>query len=204
MKDYLAFSIDGAACHSQVASLATLLESKSALSERNDILNFFKDNQHLSALIGTFFPYVGRPNRLAFEYNLFGDFVCDIAVGDTKSQQYGFVELEDAKHNSVFINKKRSAPYWSPRFEQGYSQVVDWFWKLQDMSSTQEFVLRFGTDYIKYEGMLIVGRDQFLDIRAQQRLAWRQDKVLVDSKRIHILTYDELLRQLQYKLTTYF
>ncbi len=135
MKDYLAFSIDRAACRSQLTSFATLLESKSALSERNDILNFFQ--------------------------------------------------------NSVFVNRKRSAPYWSPRFEQGYNQVVDWFWKLQDMSSTQEFVLRFGAGYIKYEGMLIVGRDHFLDIRAQQRLDWRQDKVLVDSKRIHILTYDD-------------
>ena len=204
MKDYLSFSIDARECKLQVDNFATLLSSADNLSERDDLLRFFQEHHHLSALIGTFFPYVGKPNRLAFEYNLFGDFICDIAVGDTVSQQYGFIELEDASSNSVFVDKKRTAPYWSPRFEQGYSQVIDWFWKLQDMSSTKEFVHRFGTGYIKYEGMLVVGRDQFLDTRAQQRLAWRQDRLLVDSKRIYILTYDELLRQLQYKLTAYF
>ena len=204
MKDYLSFSIDVEKCKLQIDDFSTLLDDKGVLSERSDLLHFFQEHHHLSALIGTFFPYVGRSDRLAFEYNLFGDFVCDIVVGDTVSQQYGFIELEDASPNSIFVDRKRSAPYWSPRFEQGYSQIIDWFCKLQDMSSTKEFVHRSGTGYIKYEGILVIGRDQFLDTRAQQRLAWRQDRLLTDSKKIYVLTYDELLRQLRYKLATYF
>jgi len=33
---------------------------------------------------------------------------------------------------------------WSERFEHGFSQVPDWFWKLNDRTPTSEFAHRFG------------------------------------------------------------
>ena len=110
MKDYLSFGFSADECRSQLDALKKLLEYDS-LSERNDLLPFFKDNHHLSALIGTLFSYIGKPDRLAFEYDLFGDFVCDIAVGDTISQQYGLIELEDATENSIFQRHQRATSY---------------------------------------------------------------------------------------------
>lgn len=48
--------------------------------------------------------------------------------------------------------------------------------------------------------MLVIGRSFFLDPADKARLVWRQDKVLVDSRRVLIFTFDELLELLQRKV----
>ena len=77
---------------------------------------------------------------LAYEYPLFGDFRCDLAVADSVTRACTFVEFEDAGPRSLFVQHgDKATREWSPRFDHGYSQVVNWFYKLQDM-------IRFGHD----------------------------------------------------------
>lgn len=143
-------------------------------------------------------PEINRPDKFAFEYDLFGDFSSDFAVGDFQRQAYCFMELEDAKANSIFKKVSgRSTTDWSTRFDHGYSQIIDWFYKLDDMEKTNEFEDRFGARVISPFGLLIIGRSQFLSDKDKRRLRWRDRNVVVNSQFIRCLTYDELLEELK-------
>ena len=55
-----------------------------------------------------------------------GNFLSDLVVGDSVTQSYCFVEFEEAAPTSLFVSKPDiSTPEWSPRFERGFSQIVD-------------------------------------------------------------------------------
>jgi hypothetical protein len=64
----------------QLAELQQLLQSSQSLSERNDILPFFRERLHLSASVGLYHPDIIIPDMLAFEYDIFGDFASDLVV----------------------------------------------------------------------------------------------------------------------------
>lgn len=203
MKAFEAFVFDARKCRQELDELRQLLEEQVSLTERSQLLPFFRQHRHLSAFIGSYFPYLASPDQLAFEYDLFGDFACDLAIGDSATGQYCFVEFEDASSSSLFRQKGAKATLeWSERFEHGFSQVLDWFWKLGDMDGTTEFISRFGS-MAGYEGMLIIGRSAGLAYKELKRLRWRRDKVVADSKRVHCVTYDELYQHLDSKLRMY-
>jgi hypothetical protein len=142
-------------------------------------------------------------DRVAREFELFGDFRCDLAVGDSEGGVYCFVEFEGAGPESIFRRQgEKATREWSPRFEHGYSQFIDWFYKLRDREKADEYEARFGKRAIDYEGLLVIGRDLHLDQGEKLRLAWRTRHVLVDSRRINCMTFDGLLRRLQIHLET--
>jgi hypothetical protein len=96
------------------------------------------------------------------------------------------------------LNKSTSE--FSNRFEHGYSQVVDWFNILNNMEDNTEFEARFGSRKINYQGILIVGRSEYLrkgNHDEYNRLFWRSNEVIVNSKRIYCYTYDELYEKLK-------
>lgn len=200
MKTFDTISIDFGKCKSEVAEFKALLDLKQHLKERDELLPHFKGRKNLSALIGTYVPGIINPDRVAYEYDLFGDFACDIVIGDSQSNTYLFVELEDAAPNSIFKKIPKSTPEWAPRLEHGYSQIVDWFWKIEDQSRTNDFKHRFNVENISYHGLLIVGRSSSLASREMERLKWRQDKTVVNSNRISILTFDQLHADLDRRL----
>jgi hypothetical protein len=203
MKSFDSFAFDLRKCRAELDELLVLLNSQPHLQERKDVLPFFRARRHLSAFIGSYFPYLASPDRIAYEYDLFGDFACDLAIGDSTTGQYCFVEFEDATASSLFVAKGAKATLeWSPRFEHGFSQVLDWFWKLNDQEGSTEFVHRFGLT-ASYEGMLIIGRSTGLSHKERDRLRWRRDKVVSDSKRVHCVTYDELYQHLDSRLKLY-
>jgi hypothetical protein len=109
-----------------------------------------------------------------------------------------------AEADSVF---KRVGPKarrdWSPRFSHGYSQIVDWFGKLHDMQQTAEFEDRFGARAIEYSALLVAGRDRHFEPGEQRRLEWWRSFVVVNSKKIRCLTFDELLALLARRLASY-
>ena len=132
-------------------------------------------------------------DRIAYEYGLFGDFVCDLVIGNSETNDYCFVEFENATADSIFTKKKgRSESYYTCRFEQGYSQVADWFYQLNDVSDSQ-MVKRFERPRINYYGMLIIRRSAALSDNEKKRLVWRRRHFVVDSQHILIYTFDELL-----------
>ena len=71
------------------------------------------------------------PNVLAIERPVLGSFRCDIAVGNATARQFTLVGLEDARENSLFEPAAgRDYPAWAGRFERGFSQLVDWAWRI--------------------------------------------------------------------------
>lgn len=198
----VSFSADQ--CRTELAELHALLAAHPDLKETQDILPFFRARRHLSVFLGSREPDLVSFDRIAFEFDLFGDFACDLVVGDSVTKTYGFIEFEDAGPTSVFVQRgAKATPEWSPRFERGFSQIVDWFYKLDDMEKTDEFEARFGARSIAFFGLLVIGRSEVLGPREQRRLAWRQARVVVNSQRVRCVTFDQLAAALSRQLANY-
>lgn len=204
MKILSPFSLDIAICRSELATFKSLLASKKDLSEQKDILPAFKKLKHLSAFIASYVPSITQYDLLAHEFDIFGDFTADLVIGDSHTKRFLFVEFEDAKEYSIFKKSKgRATPCWATRVEQGISQVIDWFWKLNDMQQTTDFESRFGARQIRAHGLVVIGRNMSLSDREKNRLQWRQHSVVCDSKHIEVITYDDLAEDLEYRLKQY-
>jgi hypothetical protein len=177
--------------------LRNRLASPRPLRERADILPFFRRRPHLSALCGVYNPTLFHFDRIAWEYDLFGDFGCDLVVGDSRTKSYTFIEFEDAAPGSLFVKHgRRAAREWSPRFLHGFAQLVDWFRALDDRRHSDDFESRFGKRSIDFMGLLVVGRNHHLTVGERLRLEWWRENVAVRSRRIHCVTYDELVANL--------
>jgi hypothetical protein len=194
---------DYPACRRQVEEFRALLASKDELSEREDVLPFFRARPQLAVLLGMFNPRIAWADRIAWEFDVFGDFACDLAVGEWDRGAYCLVEFEDARRDSIFERQGQKATReWGRRFDHGCSQILDWAHKLADLSASADFLARFGRREISYEAVLVIGRDRHLDAGEKQRLAWRTDSVTVNAKKVICMTFDELLNQLSVRLST--
>jgi hypothetical protein len=204
MKSFIPHAWDPGRCRQEVEQLRALLTKRSTLTERKHVMPLFRKCLHLPAFLGSYHPDIDRFDRIAFEYDLFGDFSCDCVVGDSVKRSYNFVEFEEAGANSLFRRQgKKSTREWSARFDHGYSQIIDWFGKLRDTEKSDDFEARFGARTIDFMGTLVVGRDQFLQAGERQRLDYRRRHVVVDSRKIQCVTYDELLEDLSLRLELY-
>jgi Domain of unknown function (DUF4263) len=200
MKVLDAIKFDRVTYERELTDFEQMLNKQSALSELNDILPFFKQNRQLSAKIGNIVPQTYKIDKIAFEFDIFGDFKCDLAVGNSQTHTYCFIEFENATEKSIFVKKsEKYQSEFAPRFEHGYSQVADWFYKLHNTSDA-DLEERFGTHHIDYSGILIIGRDHYLTPNEKRRLKWRHKHTVVDSKNISTITFDELLAFLKAQL----
>ncbi len=205
MKEFAKVNFDPVICRFQLEEFKELLQQKQSLSEKNDILPFFRERTQLSVFLGSYHKNIERLNRVAFEYDIFGDFAADLVVGDSRKKSYCFIEFEDARPNSVFVSKTgKYCPDWSPRFEKGFSQIIDWFWKIDDFERTDDFENRFGGRRIDYIGMLIIGRNDYLEPRDKKRLVWRQEHLVLNSKHVYCLTFDDLYNDLLFRINKYY
>jgi hypothetical protein len=208
MKQFEPFEIDFDRCRVELTALKELLEKYEVetLKEREHILAFFAENRHVAALVGSIAPNIARVDRLAYEFDFFGDYAADLAAGDSKKREYCFVEFENAAPDSIFRKSgKKSSLEWSPRFDHGYSQIIDWFWKLHDLARSDTGRARFGhANSFNYCGLLVIGRSRGLAPLEKERLDWRRNRVLVDSRHIYCMTFDELSEDLTFRLDKYF
>jgi hypothetical protein len=190
-KEFQRIQFDPGECRRQAEELRAFLITNRELQGRKQVLPFFKERLQLSAFLGSYHQEIVRYDLVAHELPLFGDFVADLVVGDSKNHAFAFIEFEDASADSIFVEKK-ATPDWSPRFEHGFSQLVDWFFKLHEVGQTVEFEDKFGSRTIRHLGILVIGRREHLGKREEQRLRWRQEFVLLNSKQIHCKTFDDL------------
>jgi hypothetical protein len=103
----------------------------------------------------------------------------------------------------VFTSRQSGGvPKWSSCLERGFSQLVDWFWKLDDVRQTEGFREEFGTNPT-FTGLLLLGRRETLGSREQARLEWRERNVLIGGRTVQCMTYDDLLDNLVARLSTY-
>ena len=202
MKNFDPIAFDYAECRIQVEELKALLAAKEALSEKHDILPFFQSKRQLATLFGMFNSRIGWADRFAKEFNIFGDFSCDLAVGDWARGAYCFIEFEDARVASVFEKKgEKATKEWGRRFEHGYSQIIDWLHKLAGREVSLDNLARSGKHEITYEAVLVIGRNCYQDAAEMQRLQWRSDKVSVNQKKVLCMTFDDLLSQFETRMS---
>jgi hypothetical protein len=194
---------DPARFETEIQAFEKLLQ-KQSLSETKDIQPFFRANLHLAAYIGTYSPELGPTTAYEFEYGLFGDYKPDLLLGKKEAGQFCVIEFEDGRPDSIFKREPgRSNPEWSSRFEHGFSQIVDWYYHLDDYKNTKNFARTFGQGEVGFTALLLIGRDSGLDDTRRNRLRWRTKKVLVDSQKVHCVTFDELHRVLRDRYFTY-
>jgi hypothetical protein len=203
MPDFEAHVLDLVAGRTQVQELKDLLAANADLHEKH-FRNFFQPRTHLRALVGLYNPNIARADLLAWEYPLFGDFRCDFAVGDAARKCYTFVEYEDAGPKSLFVKQgEKATRAWSPRADAGYGQLIDWFYKLHAMTDTPDMEARLGKRSVQCTGVLIIGRDQHMNAGERMRFDWRRERVVIDSKHIVCVTYDQLVEDLLFRLNQY-
>jgi len=198
VKELKAVEFDPVKCRKELDELGSLLNEKPVLKERDDILPFFKDRVHLSAFVSVLFP-VSTPNRYAHEFDLFGDYRCDLVAGSVDDNVFCLIEFEDGKADSIFHAAGRTVPEWASRFEHGYSQVVDWLSKL-DGTSDGDMEQKFGTTTPRFHGLLVIGHGVNMEPRERRRFEFRRNKVVVNSIHINVLTFQELHDALDRKL----
>ncbi|MBD2409977.1 hypothetical protein FACHB389_28480 [Nostoc calcicola FACHB-389] len=203
MKGLDSFTLDLKQCLCELEEFESLLDTNTELKENKDILPFFKQRLHLSAFIGLYVPQIIRCNQIKHEFTLYGDFRADLVVGDSINNTYCFVEFEDATQDSIFVNTVRSTSDWSPRFEHGFSQIIDWFWKMDDFKNSDTDRAIFGSQNVEFCGILIIGRDAFIAPIDRARLRWRLNKVLVDSRKVICITFDQLAKDIRDRLSLY-
>jgi Domain of unknown function (DUF4263) len=178
--------------------------SKTPLREREHILPFFRSHRHLAALIGTWNSNIARPDRIAFAFDIFGDYKADLVIGDSQNHQYCFVEFEDAATTSIFKRSARATPDWSHRFEPGFSQIIDWILWLDNQRGTAAYTSRFGASPIQFVALLVIGRDRFVEEALhRERLTWRSEQVVVASRKVNCVTYDQLHRNLSVRVQAF-
>jgi hypothetical protein len=116
------------------------LNSATTLKERDQIAPFFKQKKQLVAALGLTNSAIEMPDRVSTELSLFGDFACDAASGDSVSKAFLLIEFEDATERSVLGQAvPGKVKPWSPRLEHGFSQLVDWAWRLAENQNSSSF-----------------------------------------------------------------
>ena len=203
MKAFAPLVVDANMLSDDLNALEALLASQSHLRERDQVVPFFKARPHLCAALGYANSAIELPDRWASELDLFGDFACDIASGDNEANAYTLVEFEDAKEYSIFSKLKtgKSMKRWSPRFEHGFSQLVDWAWRLSVEGGSTAAVRRiFGDDNPTIHLLLVIGRDADLRRDDLARLRWRANNLALGPYRMSCFTFDGLLQSIRRRL----
>jgi hypothetical protein len=79
------------------------------LDEKKHILPFFRARPHLCGFMGTYNPNIVNYRRIstADEFDIFGDHIADLAVGDTANHEYCFIEFENAKATLLVIGRDK-------------------------------------------------------------------------------------------------
>jgi Domain of unknown function (DUF4263) len=204
MKRLINHALNAAVARSQWQEYVALLKAKPVLSEARDVLPFFNSRNDLSLLIGNYFPDIRKVDVLAHEFQINGDFRADLVVGDSQSGHFLLVEFENGSPDSIFQKVGAKAnPDWARRFEAAFSQLVDWLWKLEDTRTSTAFEHTFSRRDAKFQGLIVAGKDMKLAPQEKARLRWRVDKVMVDSKAVSCVSFDELATDLDFYLSKY-
>ena len=203
MKDFLDMQLDYSKAKTELGELKALISSSDNLGEASDLQPFFNTRQNLMGLIGWLIPSLGDAKKYALQFDLFGDFRTDIAIGNPDRTMFCLIELEDMNRESIFLKNSgsRHQSVWSNRFLSGISQVIDWEWKMEDMMKDDEMEIKFGNLRVNYHNLLILGHSKFLSAAEKLRLKWLTHKTFYKSHRFTVYTYDQLVSDIEEKIT---
>ena len=158
---------------------------------------FFSDHPQLCAFLGTLSDKVSSGTHLKRELELWGDFVCDLAVGNVRDAAFVLVEFEDARKTSLFRPKQnRRNSFWGQSAEQAVSQVSDWLFRVNSESASDQMERDFGNRRIAFMGLIVVGRSRDVSAYDRVRLNWRSQNTIIGGSKLSIITYDDMLEWL--------
>lgn len=189
MRTFAPLEVNLRRAHTQLQEFAALLSSRTDLSE-GELKSFFSARRDLLGRIGYLNLQAAAVTLFAEELDL-DYYRADFAVGDERTGQYLLIEFEAAEDCLFRKTADKAKREWHPKFNQGYNQLVDWFWLLSDREHTKDFQQLF-PNFSRFTGLLVIGRDQYLSAQEKQRIDWRRRKCLVDSNALLIVTFDEL------------
>lgn len=196
-------TLDLAQCEKSLDEYEDFLNATKEIEETGlgSLQEFFEKRLDLLLLMGDMFGPGFWPTHYQKEFTLFNEFRADYVVSDQTKQKFLFIEFEDAKEHSIFSEKSDSKTgtsyHWSRRFEHGFSQIVDWQFRIDDYRRSIKVEEHFGSDDIAFQGVLVIGRDCFLKKHGtQRRFDWRLKNITVQSRPIHCLTFDKLRREM--------
>ena len=92
MKQFEPFAYNFEAYERELIEYRDLLSNRTELKEREDILPFFTSRPHLASQIATIHSSIVSTEKIAYEFDVFGDFKCDLAVGEVNTHSYCFIE----------------------------------------------------------------------------------------------------------------
>jgi hypothetical protein len=180
MKSLESVQFSAGQCQRELDSFEKLLKRRAVLKERKHIKRFFRRNRQLSLLLGLYAP-PGPADVLADEFDIFGNYVADMVVGNSKVRAYCMVEFEEGGPKSIFAGRNGKTRAFSKLFNQGFSQLVG---------------------PCRFHGLLVIGRSSGLSDRKEtNRLLWRRNNIVVNGHSMQCVTYDQLFDELHYFLT---
>ena len=204
MKDFHTIAFDPQKCSQELDEFRKLLDSKDILSEQDDLQPFFERSLHLTSYVGTTFGLnIGIARQVAYQFELLGDYSADVVIGN-RERQFCWVELENGDPKAVLAKvADRATKEWGRRLEHGFSQLVDWFYLLDDFKNNDRLQRNFGYGHIDFVGLLLIGHTRGLDDHDIRRLRWCTRKVIIDSHPIICMTFDQLYHDLKDRLDLY-
>jgi hypothetical protein len=203
LKTFAPVALDPAKLLTELNDLQRFLDDGTHRREREEIAPFFKPRTQLCAALGYANGAIAAPDLYAYELSLFGDFTADAASGDSRANAFTLIEFEDASPRSIFggLPEGKTMKPWAPRFEHGFSQLVDWAWRLSTEGHRSDaFVRLFGASNPAIHLVLIAGRDADLRPEDIARLHWRAQNMTLGQYRISCFTFDGILASLKRRL----
>ncbi len=194
--------LDAPIALSQLRELRDLLNSNSRLAE-GVLREFIRARHQIIASLGLLNAAADTIDRWAPEVNLMAKHVCDLVIGDSRRCAYTLIEFEDASPESIYESVPVT-PYFTKRFNHGYSQIVDWLCLLDGTQNTPEFRDYWGqATPPQFVGVLVIGRSPLPTLEGSRRMEWRSVKVKVNSYPLLCLTYDDIITRLIDKIDIY-
>lgn len=155
------FVPDKAAAIRETAALSNWLSARTTFQERAEVAPLLWQLKSFCASIGaTFGENVLTPDHLSFELSLGGNYFPDLVIGDAGNRSLVLVEFEGAETNQIYLRQKKDQQYpdFSPKFRQGFFQLLDWVQRLKDASNSNKLDwFTFIPNSIRT--VLVVGRD---------------------------------------------
>src|SRR5438477_19936 len=102
MKTFQSVTWNADAARAERDRFRELLATQDVLAESQHVLPLLRQSPQLALCLGNLYTLGAECDRIAFEYDLFGDFACDLAVGTQTHKAFVFVEFEAADPESIF------------------------------------------------------------------------------------------------------
>jgi len=184
----------------ELTSFKSWLAKETFVGEKA-IVAEIKARRHMACLLASTLG-LPAPDMIKFELTLKGMFRTDLVLGNDGQRKFGLIEFEDAEENSIFKKGTTQYRYWAPRLEHGFGQILDWAWVRSDHPNDSVLLSGFGGAITASAYAVICGRDTSLrDEVERKRFRHRRDHLKVEGQPALVLTYDEMVLNMENNLT---